>query len=182
MKADDDTTQDEQGLSKVRELLFGAQTRELEARVEQLESALRVELQSVTTNLTRQIKQLTTEMKNEVSGLREQIQEADQQTQATIRRWDDNLVQKTEEINRNLDAAEKVATQYTQQQTQQLADELRGRYMDLSQHVEEQMERIQSMATDRLSLGELFREMAIRLEDTPPLKSSQSEIDHAGAR
>ena len=170
---------EEASLDKVRDILFGAQSREFEKRFSLLENRLLEESRALRQELIRSFDDLKAHMNREVQGLIEQLHQEQGKRATNIQEV--GQVVKTVESQLSQRVAE--LTQQASNQFQTLGSDLQEQKAELMEQHQQAIERIeaqhrqavkelQSEKTDRAALAEMLMEVALRLKVGP--KDSES--------
>lgn len=159
-------------LSQVREILFGAQARDIDGRFQQLEQMMRQQTEALRTELGVRLDALESHVKAEVSALSERVK-AEQQARATrldelhnesqrgLRRLEERVDGVDERSNNGLrDAREQLLAQ-----TKAARDEAQRVLDQLSAEVTRQVGRLEAGKTDRRELAFLLNDLAVRLHE-----------------
>ncbi|MGD9850467.1 MAG: hypothetical protein AB7T38_04285 [Nitrospirales bacterium] len=170
---------EEASLDKVRDILFGAQSREFEKRFTQLENRLLEESRALRQELIQSLDDLKAQMNQEVQSLVGKLQH--EQGQRTSNIQEVGQVVKTVESQLSQRVAE--LTQQASNQFQTLGADLQAQKAELLEQHKQAISRIeaqhqqavnelQSEKTDRAALAEMLMEVALRLKVGP--KGSES--------
>jgi len=165
---------EEGSLEKVRDILFGAQSREFDQRVHALENRLLQESINLREELTRSLESLKVHFTQEVSQLQHLIQQEEkgrttsladvgQVIQALGGNIEDQLSQLRQQATQQSDLLE-------QQIIQQKADltENHDQHMaELQQQFHEGLQLLKKEKTDRAALAEMLMDLALRLKVGP---------------
>ena len=159
-------------LDKVRDILFGAQSREYEKRFARLEERLLKEANELRNDLKshfdsleiyvkKEVESLTGRMKNEhnekseaMKVLGSELGDLSKQIQSRIAQLDDQANQGHRELR-----------QQVLDQHKNLSQEIQQKNTDLSSMVEKALEELREEKLDRASLAEMFMESALRLNN-----------------
>ncbi|MBN3908362.1 MAG: hypothetical protein HWQ35_18010 [Nostoc sp. NMS1] len=157
-------------LDKVREILFGNQTRDTERRFTRLEERLIKELDNVRDETRKRLDALEIYIKQEVDSLTQRLKneqaERDSQVKAIA-----------EESKSIIISLEKKITQFDEQttntqrelheqilnQSKSLQDEIQQKYQEILALLERETQELRRDKTDRSNLAAIFTELAIRL-------------------
>jgi DNA repair exonuclease SbcCD ATPase subunit len=157
-------------LDKVRDILFGSQTREVEKRFTRLEERLSKEFSNIRDETKKRLDSLEIYIKKEIESLAERLKNEQ------IER--NNLVKELAEESKNVATSlEKKLAQFDEQsthsqrelreqilnQSQSLHDDIRQKYEEIITLLERETQELQRDKTDRSHLASLFTELAIRL-------------------
>ncbi|GJL59749.1 MAG: hypothetical protein NPIRA03_26060 [Nitrospirales bacterium] len=164
--------QSEEGnLNKVRDILFGAQSREIEKRFAVLENRLLQESGRLREDLTKSVEELNLQMNQEILGLVGKLQEEQDRRVSTIQ--DMGQTVKTVEAQVNQRILE--LTEHASNQFQAMNAEMQKQKQELIEQAQEAMSRMESQfqdavnelkveKTDRTVLAEMLMEVALRLK------------------
>ncbi|GJL53365.1 MAG: hypothetical protein NPIRA02_04970 [Nitrospirales bacterium] len=159
-------------LDKVRDILFGAQSREYEKRFTRLEerllkeaAELRNDLKSRFDSLEQYVKHevesLTSRMKNEqkektesLGALSRELGQLGKLLQERVAQLDEQTIQGQRELR-----------QQVLEQHKSLSQEIQQKSADLSVMFEQAIEELRGEKLDRASLAEMFMESALRLNN-----------------
>lgn len=159
----------EQSLAQVRELLFGSQSRDFEKRCHQLEEQMSQSYQALRHDLGEQLKQMQKQLRDEIANVRGQVatEQADRQQglDQLGERLDKTISEQGSELQHRIGGVHDELRTYTLNQTQHLWDDMQSRYDNLSSRMDQEINEVRAAATQRSSLGDMFREMATRLEE-----------------
>ena len=162
---------EEKNLEKVRDILFGTQSREFEERCSLLEQRLLQESTDLKAQLTRSLEDIKTYINSEVSRLTSQIQ----QEQAGR----SNSVEEVGQVIKNLGSQlesrlsglhDQTTTQHQKleaQLTQQKAELTKHQHQALAEmqsRFQESLKELNADKTDRAALAEMLMDMAMRLK------------------
>ena len=161
-------------LDKVRDILFGAQSREFDQRVHALEERLLQESSNLREELTRSLEALKTHFTEEVSQLTHHIQQEEKGRITSLEdmgqviktlgvNLEDQLSQLGQQANQQTDVLEqqiaKQKADLTEYQTKQMAE--------LQQQFQEGIQLLKNEKTDRAALAEMLMDLALRLKVGP---------------
>jgi len=156
-------------LAQVRELLFGHQSRDFEERCNQLQNKMEQSYDSLRQDISSQLGELKKVLQDEIASVRGQITgeqaERKQQVEHLQTKLNDQINAQGDELQTRIGGVNDELRAYTLNQTQHLWDDLQSRYDNLSSRLNEEVSAVRDAAADRSSLGDMFREMATRLEE-----------------
>lgn len=166
-------------LDKVRDILFGAQSREFEKRFSLLENRLLEESRALRQELIRSFDDLKAHMNQEVQGLIEQLHQEQGQRATNIQ----DMGQVVKNVESQLSQRVTELTQQASNQFRTLGTDLQEQKAELMEQHQQAIDRIetqhrqavrdlQSEKTDRAALAEMLMEVALRLKVGP--KDSES--------
>lgn len=164
--------QSEEGsLDKVRDILFGAQSREIEKRFAVLEDRLLQESGRLREDLTKSVEDLKTHMNQEIQGLVGTLQQEQDRRVATIQDMGQTVKTVESQISKRiLELTEQASNQF-----QVMRGDMQQQKQDLIKQHQEVMSRMESQfqqavnelkveKTDRGVLAEMLMEVALRLK------------------
>ncbi|GJL50759.1 hypothetical protein [Candidatus Nitrospira salsa] len=167
-------------LDKVRDILFGAQSREYEKRFTRLEERLLKEAAELRNDLKsrfdsleqyvrNEVESLTSRMKNEQKEKTESLSELSRELghlgkllQERVTKLDDQTIQGQRELR-----------QQALEQHKNLSQEIQQKSTDLSVMFENAIEELRGEKLDRASLAEMFMESALRLNNDFKLPTNE---------
>lgn len=159
----------DQSLAQVRELLFGSQSRGFEQRCNQLEEQMNQSYSALRDDLTEQLNQMQKVLRDEIASVRGQVTSEQAERRESIdrlgNRLDQQIAEQGSELQNRIGGVNDELRTYTLNQTQHLWDDLQSRYDNLSTRLDQEITEVRDAATQRSSLGDMFREMATRLEE-----------------
>ncbi len=165
---------DDGSLEKVRDILFGAQSREFDQRVQALEQRLLQEsanlreevtcsLESLKAHFTQEVSKLTHDIQEEKAGRKNSLADVEkviQSLQANIEGQFSNLTQQT------IQQHAAIEQQITQEKTA-LNKNYDQRFAELQQQFQESLQLLKKEKTDRAVLAEMLMDLALRLKVGP---------------
>ncbi|MGB0909808.1 MAG: hypothetical protein ACPGYT_05555 [Nitrospirales bacterium] len=167
-------------LDKVRDILFGAQSREYEKRFTRLEERLLKEAAELRNDLKghfdslemyvkKEVESLTGRMKNEqrekseaMKSLGHELGDLGKQIQSRITQLDDQAIQGQRDLR-----------QQVLDQHKNLSQEIQQKNANLAAMLEKTIEELRGEKLDRASLAEMFMESALRLNNDFKLPSKE---------
>ncbi|MCA9422833.1 MAG: hypothetical protein KC592_17575 [Nitrospira sp.] len=166
------TAQSEEGsLDKVRDILFGTQSREIEKRFAVLENRLLQESGLLRQELTRSVEDLKRQMNQEVLGLVEKLQQEENQRATNIQEMGHEVKAVETQISKRISEL----TEHASNQFQAMGTEIEQQKHELIEQDQQAMSRMESQfqqavnelkedKTDRAALAEMLMEVAMRLK------------------
>ena len=159
-------------LDKVRDILFGAQSREYEKRFTRLEerllkeaAELRCDLKSHFDSLEmyvkKEVESLTGRMKNEHREKSESMKALGHELGALGKQIQERIAQLDDQANQG----QRELRQQVLDQHKNLSQEIQQKNADLSSMLEKAVEELRDEKLDRASLAEMFMESALRLNN-----------------
>jgi hypothetical protein len=157
-------------LDKVRDLLFGAQMRDMEKHFARLEERLQKDLTelkeetrgrfaSLEDFFRKELEGLTDQLKAEQSTRQQAVQELAQELKETAKAFE----QRTNQAEEHIVKTQRELRQHILDQSRTLRDEFWNRYCELSEATDRSMQELRSEKTDRATLAVLLTELAMRL-------------------
>jgi hypothetical protein len=157
-------------LDKVRDLLFGAQMRDMENHFARLEERLQKDIaelkdetrgrfESLEVFLRKEIESLTDQLKTEQDVRQQAVQTLTQELTETVKAFNQRTTQAEEHIVK----AQRELRQHILDQSRSLRDEFWDRYRELSEATEHNVQELRAEKTDRATLAVLLTELAMRL-------------------
>ncbi len=170
-KSELDAKPEEGNLEKVRDILFGAQSREFEHRFANLESQLREESTALRAEVSESLTALKHSLNSEMKRITEHLE--NEQTARTsevvdVRSVIEQLGKRLEERLAGLDA--KASQQFSTievnltQQKQELSDNYSEKFSQLQAQVDQGFQELKDDKTDRVVLSEMLMDLALRLK------------------
>jgi hypothetical protein len=157
-------------LDKVRDLLFGAQMRDMEKHFARLEERFQKDLtelkeetrgrfESLEVFLRKEIESLTDQLKAEQEARQQAVQTLTQELTETAKAFD----QRTNQVEEHIVKAQRELRQHILDQSRTLRDEFWDRYRELSEATDRGVQELRAEKTDRATLAVLLTELAMRL-------------------
>lgn len=164
--------QSEEGsLDKVRDILFGAQSREIEKRFAVLENRLLQESGRLREDLTKSVEDLKTKMNQEVMGLIGKLQQEQDQRVSTIQDMGQTVkAVETQVIKRISELTDHASNQFEvmgtemQQQKHELIEQDQEAMSRMETQFHQAVNELKKDKTDRAALAEMLMEVALRLK------------------
>lgn len=162
--------QENNSLSKVRDILVGSQMRELDKRFSRLEDRLIKECTDLRDETRKRLDALENYIKEETDSLstrakNEQVKrdEAVKAINEEQRKFAESLEKKMAEIDEEASKTQRDLRQQIFNQSQSLHDDIRQKYEEIVGLLERETYELKSEKTDRTQLAALFTELALRL-------------------
>lgn len=165
-------TQSEEGsLEKVRDILFGAQSREIDKRFAVLENRLLQESGRLREDLTKSVEDLKMQMNQEILGLVGKLQQEQDRRVSTIQDMGQTVKTVEAQVSRRI----LELTEHASNRFQAMNEEMQKQKHELIEQDQEAMRLIESQfqqavnelkieKTDRAVLAEMLMEVALRLK------------------
>ncbi len=161
-------------LEKVRDILFGAQSREFDQRVHALENRLLQESTNLRNELTRSLEALKAHFTQEVSQLRNHIQEEEKgrtnslaDVGQVIQTLGANIEEQLSQLRQQGSQQSSVLEQQIIQQKSDLTKNHLQQMANLQQQFQEGLQLLKTEKTDRAALAEMLMDLALRLKVEP---------------
>ena len=164
--------QEDGNIDKIRDILFGSQSRELERRFSRMEDRLSSEVAEVRDETRKKLDALEEYIKSEVKSLTDRL--AGEQNSRTddvkhltgdLRDLSHNFDKKVAAINEQSAKSESDLRQQILTQSKNLSDDISKLNKDLLAALKRESTEIRDDKADRTALAQLFTEMAMRLTD-----------------
>ena len=171
-------------LEKIKEILFGSQSREYEKRFVRLEDRMQKEITTLKEDLSKSFNSLENYMKKEFELLNErQTKEQNDRSAADQKLMDElksvslafenKVLQLDEKFNkRSRELHEQILTQ-----SRDLSDEIRQKHETISELLDKKAEELRVDKVERADLSELLMEMAMRLSNKVDVNMNLSAND-----
>lgn len=157
-------------IDKIRDILFGAQSRELDKRLLRLEERLAKETAAIRDDMRRRLEALEQFVKSETETLTQRLKteqqergEASKDVQRELRDATKALEGRLGQLDEATAKAHRDLRQQLLDQSKTLTDDVRAKYEDLSHLLESEIHVVRTDKADRASLADLLTEMAVRL-------------------
>ena len=176
-------------VEKIREILFGSQIKNYEARFARLEEALARETSEIKDTMRRRLDSLEAFFKSETESLAARLKSERDEREETLNNISHELKtsaaqlsKKILDLDNRLAQDRSAARQELMAESRKLLDEIRQRNESLSALLETRVEELRHAKTDRSALAALFVELAVRLKDeSEELKERPKPVRSAGA-
>jgi len=176
-------------VDKIREILFGSQIKNYEARFARLEEALARETSEIKDTMRRRLDSLEAFFKSETEALSNRLKAERDEREETLNKISRDLKEAAAQLSKKiLDLDNKLAQdrsaarQELMTESRKLLDEIRQRNESLSSLLESRVQELRHAKTDRAALAALFVELAVRLKDeSDEVKDRPKSVRSAGA-
>ena len=159
-------------VEKIREILFGSQIKNYEARFARLEEALARETAEIKDTMRRRLDSLEAFFKSETESLASRLKTERDEREETLNNVSRDAKTASAQLSKKiLDLDNKsaqdrsAARQELMAESRKLLDEIRQRNDSLSALLETRVRELRHAKTDRSALAALFVELAVRLKD-----------------
>ena len=170
-----------ESLETVRDILFGAQSREYENRFARLEERLIKEAEDLRNDLKNHFHSLEVYVKQEVASLTGRMTDEHKEKSDSLNELNQELSNLGKHIQQRIDQLDSQATQGQQELRQQVLDqqqvlsqEIQQKNVDLSAKLDIAIEELRTEKLDRVALAEMFMESALRLKNAFKLPEKDS--------
>ncbi len=162
--------QENNSLSKVRDILVGSQMRELDKKFSRLEDRLVKECGDLRDETRKRLDTLENYIKEEADSLSSRAKteqgkrdEAVKAINEEQRKLAESFEKKMNEIDEQADKTQRELRQQIFSQSQTLHDDIRQKYEEIVALLERETYELRNEKTDRTQLAALFSELALRL-------------------
>ena len=163
---------EEEGIDKVRDILFGAQVRQYEQKFKHLEELIQKEIanlrsetaksaDTLETYVKKELEALSDQVKNEQSGRAESVEELSDKIDRTVK----NLEKKTGQLSEKVIVSQRELQEQILQQSKSLMEEIRSQNSQISSDLDQSVNELRTEKIDRLAFANLLMEVAMRLKD-----------------
>jgi gas vesicle protein len=159
-------------VDKIRDILFGSQMRDYEARFSRLEETLVKETMEIRETNRRRFDQLEAYIKREFETIQVRFKaERDERLDATsqqsreLKDLGDSLSRRIRDLDDRSSSVERDLRSQLMQQARDLTEEIRASHDELANLLEKRFRDLSDGKTDRAALATLFTEVALRLSD-----------------
>lgn len=164
--------QSEEGsLGKVRGILFGSQSRQIEKRFAVFENRLLQESGRLREDLTNSVEDLKTKMNQEVMGLIGKLQQEQDQRVSTIQDMgqtvkavETQVIKRISELTNHASNQFEVMGTEMQQQKHELIEQDQEAMSRMESRFQQAVNELKKDKTDRAALAEMLMEVALRLK------------------
>ena len=164
-------------VDKIRDILFGPQIKNYEARFVRLEETLARENGQIKDMMARRFESLETYIKKETEALasrlkaeREERNETAKEIARDLKSAADALTKKINELDNKTADAQSELRKDMLAETRKLMDELRKRSDDLTALLERRANELRADKADRSLIAALFADMAMQISGEPEVK------------
>jgi CHASE3 domain sensor protein len=159
-------------VDKIRDILFGSQMRDYEARFSRLEEALIKETVEIRETNKRRFDQLEAYIRREFEAVQTRIKsERDERLDSAsaqsreVKELGESLSRRIRDLDDRSSNVERDLRNQIMQQGRDLSDEIRRTHDEISSLLEKRCRDLGDAKTDRAALATLFTEVALRLSD-----------------
>jgi len=159
-------------VDKIRDILFGSQMRDYEARFARLEETLVKETMEIRDTNRRRFDQLETYIKREFETVqtrfrteRDERLDAASQHARELKDLGDTLSRRIRDLDDRSSSVERDLRAQMMDQAREITAEMRASHDDILSLLEKRVHELRDSKTDRAALATLFTEVALRLSD-----------------
>lgn len=159
-------------VDKIRDILFGSQMRDYEARFARLEETLIKETVEIRETNRRRFDQLESYIKREFEAVQMRFKsERDERLDAAsaqsreLREMGESLSRRIRDLDDRSSSVERDLRSQVMEQARDLSEEIRRNHDELASLLEKRYHDLGDAKTDRAALATLFTEVALRLND-----------------
>lgn len=159
-------------LDKVRDILFGAQSREYEKRIARLEDRIIKESSDLRSEIKIRFEALETYIKGEIETLTHGQKTEQDERAASVKELSRELKDLTGTLEKKAAQLDERVTKTQRDLREQILDqsksfnnEIRQKYEELSAALQREARELRNDKTDRSALADMFTELALRLNN-----------------
>jgi DNA repair exonuclease SbcCD ATPase subunit len=159
-------------IDKIREILFGTNMRDYDARFARLEAAVVKEASDLRESTRKRFESLESFIKSEIESLhgrlrseREERAEALGQNSRDLRQTEDTLRKKLRDLEDQTSAADSAIREQILNQSQALTEDIRALQAEIMALLERRFHDLNKGKTDRAMLADLLTEVSMRLKN-----------------
>jgi DNA repair exonuclease SbcCD ATPase subunit len=157
-------------LDKIRDILFGNQTRDYEQKFSRLEERLTKECSTLREDTKKRLDSIESYIKNEVDALTERLRmeqterkEAVNELNQDFKNLIKSLEKKISQLDEQTSQTQRDLRQQILDQSKNLDDEIQQNHEEILAALEREAKELRTQKTDRSALANLFAELAVRL-------------------
>ena len=166
------TPPDGENIDKIRDILFGSQSRQIEKKLSAVEDKIDKEIDFLRSEAKTTLGAFEQFVRKELQSLSEQLNRERSERAETVERLSDRVADTQKALEKKLGLInDKVVSDQreTQEQillqTKKLLDEMHEKNDGLQKRMDQSIEALAQEKTDRLALADLMMEAAMRLKD-----------------
>ena len=157
-------------LAQVRDILFGSQMRDVERRFARLQDRLAQDVTALREEIGKRAESLELFVKNQLESIADKVkaEHADrvakmEKLSGELKEMAGTLDSSNTSLREDLERSAKSLREHALEQTTSLRDELQKKNVDLSTRLEREASELRESKADRAALGDLFKEIGLRL-------------------
>ncbi|MBL9136127.1 MAG: hypothetical protein JNK85_09680 [Verrucomicrobiales bacterium] len=170
-------TDEANNVDKIRDILFGNQMKDYDAKFARLEERLKAEAEELRDDLKRRLASLEAYVKGELGALSEQLQtEKDERLQSDkglsvelkdhVKAWE----KKNQQFEAQNDKAHRELREQLLGEANRLGEEIRQKTKDLAASLARESQDLRGALTPKQQLAEILAQMALQLKGDAPEK------------
>ena len=159
-------------LDKIRDILFGAQTRDYERKLATIEDRLAKESADLRNDLKRRFDSLELYIKKEVEAITERVKSEQtgrvdslKELSSELKDLAKGIEKKTSQLEEQTSKAQRDLRQQLLDQSKNLSEEIQEHHKALSAAQDQAVQQLRTEKTDRAALAALFMEASMRLNN-----------------
>lgn len=159
-------------LDKIRDILFGAQSRDYERKFSTLEERLLKESAELRNDLKRRFDALELYIKKEIEAVTDRVKaeqteraESMKELSRELKDLANTMDKKTGQLEDQASKAQRELRQQLLDQSKTLSEEIQMHHKELSAALDQAVQQLRTEKTDRASLAALFMEASMRLNN-----------------
>ncbi len=159
-------------MQRVRELLFGRKSRQLETSLSALENKLLGEHQKLRAEVNERFDALESYLKSELNSLVESLDREEENRRSQddklgeqLREMHKEITEEANALQKRLEKSDREHREELLEARQRLSEELRNQGEELEEKLDEQSSRLSQGKADRSTMAALLTDMATRLVD-----------------
>ena len=167
-------------LDKVRDILFGAQSREYEKRIMRLEERIIRESSDLRGEIKMRFDSLEAYIKGEIESLTDRWKTEQGERTDSVKDLSRGLSdltatveKKTIQLDEKVTKTQRELRDQILDQSKSLSSDMRQKYEDLSAALDREARELRNDKTDRSALADMFTELAMRLNNDFKLPSAE---------
>ena len=167
-------------VDKIRDILFGTQMRDYEARFARLEETLVKETVEIRETNRRRFEQMEGFIKRELESLQTRLKserderlDSSAQQSREVKELGDTLSRRLRDLDDRESTSERALRNDLLDQARNLGEEIRTSHEELAALLEKRVHELRDGKTDRAALASLFNEVALRLSDQFQIPGSE---------
>ena len=163
---------DDNNIDRIRDILFGAKTDEIEKRFTRMEEHFSTETAKLKNDFEKRIDSLEKYLKNEIDSLNNKAKSDKETTNDLINKQTKDLDtvtksmdKKIEKLDERLTLKQKNLNDQLLEQSKSLTNDINDKYDEIKKVFDLGLQELRNDKTDRVALANLFKEISLRLTD-----------------
>lgn len=160
-----------ENIDKIRDILFGSQSRDIDKRFARLEELVRRELRSMEVSTTQRLDSLEDYFKGEIESLVKQLKTenkerttSDDDLKGKLKDTQQLLEKKTIALDQQMTKGQGDLRQQLLERSKKLNDDMQKKYKEIMKLLETSVQELRTEKTDRLALADLLMGVALQLK------------------